>query len=210
MPRTTLVPATAAALLLLAGCGGQADETIDAGTDQNAGSDQPDEERVPVEAPPELLDAGGTTVGTAVFTDTDNGAQVQVQINGLPPGFHGMHLHDVGTCEPDSTAPGGTGEPGDFLSAGPHLGSATAAHGEHAGDLPSILVTEAGVGEMTTLVGGVDLELLLDGDGTALVVHALPDNTGNVPLRYAAEGPDALTLATGDSGDRLLCGVVQG
>jgi len=50
---------------------------------------------------------------------------------------------------------------------------------------------------------------LLDADGSAVIVHAAPDNLGHIPARYAAGGPDAATLATGDAGGRLACGVVQ-
>ena len=49
---------------------------------------------------------------------------------------------------------------------------------------------------------------LFDGDGSALIVHALPDNYANIPSRYAA-APDAMTLSTGDAGGRLACGVIQ-
>ena len=50
---------------------------------------------------------------------------------------------------------------------------------------------------------------LLAGDGTAVIVHANRDNQANIPVRYAPDGPDAMTLATGDAGDRIACGVVQ-
>ena len=50
------------------------------------------------------------------------------------------------------------------------------------------------------------------GDGSAVIVHADPDNAANIPQdRYQASGkpgPDADTLMTGDSGDRVACGLL--
>ena len=56
----------------------------------------------------------------------------------MPPGFHGLHLHAVGKCEPNSADPANPGTTGNFLSAGGHLAGGGAAHPEHAGDLPSL------------------------------------------------------------------------
>ena len=52
---------------------------------------------------------------------------------------------------------------------------------------------------------------IFDADGAALIIHAGPDNLANIPARYSANGvagPDAATLATGDSGGRFACGVI--
>ena len=45
--------------------------------------------------------------------------------------------------------------------------------------------------------------------GRAVIVHANPDNYANVPTRYAAGGPDATTLARGNAGGRIACGVIE-
>jgi Cu-Zn family superoxide dismutase len=42
-----------------------------------------------------------------------------------------------------------------------------------------------------------------------VIIHALPDNFGNIPQRYAPEGPDQITRDTGDSGPRIACGTVR-
>ncbi|MGZ4570034.1 MAG: hypothetical protein ACXVF2_21080 [Blastococcus sp.] len=63
-----------------------------------------------------------------------------------------MHLHEVDLCEADSPDPDEPSRSGEFLSAGPHLGSADASHGQHAGDLPPLLITEQGVGAGSSLV----------------------------------------------------------
>ena len=51
--------------------------------------------------------------------------------------------------------------------------------------------------------------LAFDADGSAVILHAGPDNFANIPVRYAPNGPDATTLATGDSGARTACGTVE-
>ncbi len=55
----------------------------------------------------------------------------------------------------------------------------------------------------------VSFERIFDSDGTAVIIHAGPDNFANIPTRYSATGADAATLGTGDSGGRVVCGVVR-
>ena len=51
--------------------------------------------------------------------------------------------------------------------------------------------------------------MLLDVDGSAIIVHSDADNFAHIPERYAEDGPDEDTLKTGDAGDRTACGVVE-
>ncbi len=65
----------------------------------------------------------GTQVATAKFDFSNGYATITIATTGvgvLAPGFHGVHIHKVGRCEPNSVAPTG-GAPGDFLSAGGHF-----------------------------------------------------------------------------------------
>jgi len=60
-----------------------------------------------------------------------------------------------------------------------------------------------------------DVEDLFDGDGSALIIHASPDNYANIPVRYLAPpatitAVDSATLGTGDAGGRIACGVIEG
>lgn len=141
----------------------------------------------------ELRDAGGRPVGTATFTQVGGAVRVQLEVKGLPPGVKAVHVHAVGRCEPPS-----------FTSAGGHFNPRGRQHGAqnpagpHAGDLPNITIAADGTGrlesttELLTLRGGATS--VFDGDGSALVVHAAPD--------------DFKTDPTGNAGARLACGII--
>jgi superoxide dismutase, Cu-Zn family len=151
-----------------------------------------------------LQDASGADVGWARF-EPDNGAvRIKVRAYGLPPGFHGFHVHALGVCD------GSVG----FTTAGGHYNPAGVTHAHHAGDMPSLLVKLDGTAELDFRTDSFTVDQLLDVDGSAVIVHAGPDNFGNIPSRYLSgalltPGPDAATLATGDSGARAACGVVE-
>ena len=189
--------------LVLAGCGGGGDdsavvEETSAAPEAAAGSRAV------------LQDAEGAEVGSVSFSEVAAGAEVVAEVQGLEPGFYGLHVHATGLCEPDSTAPGDPGTTGAFLSAGGHLGNEDAEHPGHRGDLPGLLVTEEGAGFLTTVTDRFGVQdLVADDDGSAVMVHSGPDNHANVPERYAPGGPDEATLGTGDAGSRLACGVVE-
>jgi Cu-Zn family superoxide dismutase len=156
-----------------------------------------------------VRDVAGTVLGTVVLQQSGGKLVVGGRLAGLSAGFHGFHMHAVGVCDPRATDPAGAVVP--FLSAGGHLNPAGTTHGNHAGDLPLLLVTRDGVATSVTETDAVTLAQIFDADGAALIVHALPDNYANIPARYSAAGvpgPDAATLATGDSGGRVACGVI--
>jgi superoxide dismutase, Cu-Zn family len=156
----------------------------------------------------------GVQVATAKFEFANGFATVTLQTTNvavLSPGFHGVHLHSVGKCEPNSVAPTG-GAPGDFNSAGGHFHPP--GHGGHAsGDLTSLQVRGDGSGMLVTTTDAFTMEDLLAGSKTAIMIHAGADNFGNIPAdRYnqlnGTPGPDDTTMMTGDSGKRVACGVI--
>jgi Cu-Zn family superoxide dismutase len=141
----------------------------------------------------DLIDARGERVGTAVLTETAGKVRVVVEVRGLTPGPHGIHIHAVGKCEPPA-----------FTSAGGHYNPLGARHGlesaqgAHAGDLPNLVADATGRARYdvtTTLVTVSDgLVSIVDGDGSALVIHERED--------------DQKTDPTGNSGGRVACGVL--
>ena len=208
MPRvaaTSLLSVTVLALVV--GCGGDAAPDEGSGEDPAEAAEQTEADSEELSAT--LVDPDGTEVGTVTFEETDEGTEVSVEVTGLPPGFHGFHVHAVGVCEPGSVNPSDPSMTGDFLSAGGHVGAGESDHGEHPGDLPSLFVAGSGTGSMTAVTDALALADLTDDDGSAVMVHASRDNYANVPERYAPAGPDEMTLNTGDAGARIACGPVE-
>lgn len=141
----------------------------------------------------ELRNPKGETVGTATFTEGSGGVKVAVQVSKLPPGPHGFHIHAVGKCDPP-----------EFTSAGGHFNPHAKKHGlkspegPHAGDLPNLVVGGGGTAKAEVVAALVTLKegknSLFQPDGTALVIHANPD--------------DEKTDPTGNAGGRIACGVI--
>jgi superoxide dismutase, Cu-Zn family len=145
-----------------------------------------------------LKNAAGEKVGHVWMHELrrDDGVVLFVRARGLAPGFHGFHIHTTGLCD----APG-------FTTAGGHLNPSGATHNAHAGDLPSLLVTDDGSAILATATDRFSIADLRDADGSAVMIHSGRDNFANIPPRYGA--PDQETLNTGDSGSRIACGVVR-
>ena len=205
--RTALVAVAAAAALTACSAAGE-DEDAPVSNQSEATTPASTQDGDEVEVT--MFDAGNAQVGTVWLDEEDGGVEIEVAVSDLEPGFHGFHLHTVGECEVDSADPNDPAKTGDFLSAGGHLGSDAADHGEHAGDLPSLLVDSTGAARLTVRTDALTLADLQDEDGTAVMIHSGRDNAANVPERYAPEGPDEDTLKTGDAGDRIACGVISG
>ena len=140
----------------------------------------------------ELKLADGQPAGTARVVSDGQGVRLIADVTGVSPGLHGIHLHTVGQCE----APA-------FTSAGGHLNPEGKQHGtenpagSHLGDLPNITADESGKGSISVALHSTReqlLNVLFDSDGTAVVVHAGPD--------------DYKTDPAGNSGGRIACGVL--
>jgi superoxide dismutase, Cu-Zn family len=167
-----------------------------------AGDDDDDDRRSGKRAFAVLRDASGQRVGVAVLEEKRGKTEVEAEVWRVAPGFHGFHVHSVGQCVPP------------FTSAGGHYNPTGATHGDHAGDLPSLLVNQDGTAELEFETDRFSVRELFDADGSAMIVHADRDNFANIPSRYHSHtentfGPDSATLATGDAGARAACGVVE-
>jgi Cu-Zn family superoxide dismutase len=140
-----------------------------------------------------LKDKDGNQVGVATLTQTPEGTRIVVKGYRLTPGPHGLHIHDTGVCQPP-----------EFTSAGNHFNPDGRKHGRqnpdgpHAGDLPNLVIAAAGDGSSDVTTKAVTLApgptSLLGGKGTAIVIHAMAD--------------DDRTDPSGNSGDRIACGVI--
>ena len=136
-----------------------------------------------------LRTASGAEAGWATAKESNGALKVSVEVSGMTPGLHGVHVHTTGKCE----AP-------DFASAGGHWNPTAHKHGSmnpegpHVGDLPNVSVGADGRGKIEFTLPGT-YEGLLDEDGAALVVHAGAD--------------DLKTDPSGNSGGRVACGVFE-
>ena len=208
--RLTTTTLTIAALAALTACSDSDKDEQAPGDGQATATATAADDRDDDDLQVTLVDATGAQVGRVSLDDEDGALEIEVAVDGLEPGFHGFHVHAVGLCEPASPDPSDPAKIGDFLSAGGHLGADAGDHGEHAGDLPPLLVDASGSAELTVTTDTLTLADLTDDDGAAVMVHAGRDNLAHVPERYAPDGPDEATRKTGDAGDRIACGVVGG
>ena len=140
-----------------------------------------------VHATATLHDTTGNVVGTARLTQDASGrVHVNVKVSGLTEGRHGIHIHNTGLCTPT------------FAAAGAHHNPIGAVHGAHAGDLPNLIVNNAGQGRLNATTEAATVAqgplTVFDTNGSAIVIHAAED--------------DLVTDPTGNSGGRIACGVI--
>jgi Cu-Zn family superoxide dismutase len=141
----------------------------------------------------ELKGRDGKSIGMATFREVSGGVVIDVDVKGLTPGLHAVHVHAIGKCEGPA-----------FTSAGGHFNPAQKKHGlrsaegPHAGDMPNMYIAKDGTGRFEVLADNITLKTgdrsVFDADGSALVIHAGAD--------------DDMTDPTGNSGDRAACGVI--
>ena len=146
----------------------------------------------------ELRKADGSSAGSVVMIAENGVVHVRARLSGLPSGFHGFHVHTAGSCVPPA-----------FTSAGGHFNPTGAVHPNHAGDMPLLYVAGDGAAFTSFETDRFTIAQLFDADGSAIVVHASPDNHAHIPADRYDPDPDTTTLATGDAGSRLACGVLS-
>jgi superoxide dismutase, Cu-Zn family len=139
----------------------------------------------------ELKNSTGQTVGAVTLTEAPNGVLMRVEAKGLSAGWHGLHFHEKGDCSKS-----------DFTSAGAHVhGAGAGVHGllnpgrNETGDLPNIHAGANGEASAEVFSTLITLSALRDADGSAVVIHANPD--------------DQMAQPIGGAGPRVACAVIK-
>ena len=156
--------------------------------------------------------SGDGITGTAEFREIDaqtagdhdmkfmtgmKAVEITVTVSGLKAGAHGLHLHAIGKCE----APGFTSAGGHFDPGPNGVGDPDTNHPFHMGDLPNLVASAAGKATIKAVTNRVTLGdgplSLFDADGSAIIIHANPD-----------QGVTAESKAGLSGGPRVACGVI--
>lgn len=142
----------------------------------------------------DVLGAEGTSIGTLDLKQGPHGTLIRVSLNpgALSPGWHGLHLHQIGDCS----------DTGTYKLSGGHVGKIEGGHGllnpggPEAGDTPNIHAAADGSAAMEIITARTTLAELTDADGSALIIHAGED--------------DHITQPIGGAGARVACAVIGG
>lgn len=139
----------------------------------------------------------GESIGTVTITQTPYGLLFTPDLQHLPPGLHGFHVHENPSCGPGEkdnviTAALAAGGHLDPEHTGQHEGPYGAGH---LGDLPGLYVDDQGIAQTPVLAPR--LKQLKEINHTSLMIHVGGDNYSDHPH----------PLGGGDG--RLVCGVIS-
>lgn len=140
---------------------------------------------------------GGTDVGSASLAEGPSGVLIRLDLKGLTPGWHAIHFHAKGDCSDAAFAASG----GHINHATPRPHGLLNPQGPDFGDLPNVFVGADGTTKaevfsaLVSFSGAGDRPALRDADGSALVIHANPDDHTSQPI--------------GGAGGRVACAVIR-
>lgn len=138
----------------------------------------------------------GKNIGVVTATDSEHGLILVPQLNDLPPGMHGFHIHQKPDC--GNVVQGSI--PGAGFAAGGHFDPLKTDKHEgpygkgHLGDLPALYVGTDSRASLPLLAPRLKVA---DVKGRSLMIHAGGDNYSDIPVKL------------GGGGARIACGVVS-
>ncbi|MFC2947141.1 superoxide dismutase family protein [Virgibacillus sediminis] len=142
----------------------------------------------------EMYNGSGDMVGTVELSEQESGVQAKISLEGLEPGYHGVHIHEFPKCEGP-----------DFTSAGNHFNPDGNEHGlmhpegSHLGDMPNVEADAGGLVEAELMLPEATLKdgknSILREEGTSIIVHEGQD--------------DGVSQPGGESGNRIICGEIK-
>lgn len=142
-----------------------------------------------------IIGPDGKALGNAKFVQTKKGVLIELDVKGIKPGAHGVHIHAVGSCDVKT----GFASAGGHFSPVPKNHGFMDKHGAHAGDMTNQYADANGVMRASILNSDITLRRgehsLFDKDGSSIVIHADPDDYRSQPA--------------GNAGGRVACGVIN-
>lgn len=139
----------------------------------------------------------GEEIGIVMLEDTAHGLKFSPKLTNLPPGEHGFHVHENGSCAPmlqdgKMSPAGAAGAHYDPSNMHSHRGPYSKMG--HVGDLPILLVDEQGNANMAVVGPRLRLSQV---QGRSLIIHQNGDNYLDYPNPLGGGGP------------RIACGVIK-
>lgn len=144
-----------------------------------------------------LMNTNDEKIGKAIIHEGSSGIVVDLELQGLEPGWKAIHIHGNGTCSDNDKG---------FKASGGHLNPDDSKHGllndegPDAGDFANFHVNDDGSAKVQLLNERASLDgdtgaTILDDQGAALVIHENPDDHQQQPI--------------GGAGSRVACGVIE-
>lgn len=137
----------------------------------------------------------GADIGTVTISQADDGVRFKPELEGLEPGEHGFHVHEIPSCDAMEVR----GKLVPALAAGGHYDPDDTRRHEgpegngHKGDLPKLMVDDKGMATEAVIAPRLTLKEL---SGHSLMIHEGGDNYSDKP-------------PMGGGGARIACGVIE-